>query len=48
MPKHLTGPSPSKKLYYAKADSIIKANKLRKMKKHVKKQPNDLQTRGKI
>lgn len=48
MSKHLTGPSPSKKLYYAKADGIIKANKIRKMKKHVKKHPNDLQTAGKV
>lgn len=44
MPKHLTGPSPSKKIYYAKAPSIVEANRKRKRLKHVKKHPNDKQT----
>lgn len=48
MPKHLTSPSPSKKLYYAAAPGIVKANKVRKMRKHLKKYPNDKQTAGKL
>lgn len=45
MPKHLTGPSPSQKLRYASGPSRIAANKIRKMKKHLKKQPNDNRTK---
>lgn len=48
MPKHLTGPSPSEKIRYAAGPTRIAANKLRKMKKHVKAHPNDLQTAAKV
>lgn len=43
MPKHLTSPSPSKKIRYAAGPTRIKANKTRKLVKHLRKQPNDKQ-----
>jgi len=46
MPKHLTGPSPSQKIRYANGPTRVAANKKRKMLKHLKKQPNDLQTKA--
>lgn len=46
MPKHLTGPSPSQKIRYAAGPARVAANKKRKMEKHLKKHPNDLQTKS--
>lgn len=48
MPKHLTGPSPSQKIRYANGPTTTARNKISKMKKHLKKQPNDLQTAAKL
>lgn len=48
MPKHLTSPSPSKKLRYAAGPARVAANKVKRMKRHVKNHPNDLQTAAKV
>lgn len=45
MPKHITGPSPSQKIRYADGPRRIPINKQRKLKKHLKYQPNDEQAR---
>ena len=38
------GCSDKKKAYYASGEVRIKANKIRKLRKHIKHHPNDLQS----
>jgi hypothetical protein len=45
MPKHLTGPSPSQKIRYADGPRRIPLNKRKRLARHLKKQPNDLQSK---
>ncbi len=42
------GSSDSKTARYAKGAATSARNKLRKMAKHIKRHPNDLQTKGKL
>ena len=48
MSKHYTSSSENKKRYYAEGPSRIPKNKIKRITAHLKRQPNDLQSKKAI